>query len=240
MAKSLTVITGASSGIGAATARAFAGAGHPLLLLARRVGRMRELDLPKAICRAVDVTDRSAVTAAVKEAEDTYGPADVLVNNAGVMLNGPAAAQDPGEWDRMIDINVRGLLNGVYAVLPGMVERRHGTIINVSSIAGRKALPGSAVYCATKHAVHASSEAIRAEAAPHDVRVIVISPGYVDTELSSHITDPDVRAAYQAQEAALEGGLTATTVADAILYAYRQPHDVCIREIALAATGQTV
>ncbi|ASU86046.1 NAD(P)-dependent oxidoreductase [Nocardiopsis gilva YIM 90087] len=240
MGKSLTVITGASSGIGAATARAFSGSGHPLLLLARRMERMQQLELPNAMCRAVDVTDRSAVTAAVKEAEDTYGPADVLVNNAGVMLNNPAAAQDPDEWDRMIDINIRGLLNGVHAVLPGMTERQHGTIVNVSSIAGRKSFPGSAVYSGTKHAVHAASEAIRAEAAPSNVRVIVISPGFVDTELSSHITDPEVRANYQAAEAALEGGLSATTVADAILYAYRQPHTVCIREIALAATGQTV
>ncbi|MBZ6477819.1 SDR family oxidoreductase [Streptomyces griseocarneus] len=240
MTLGLVVITGASSGFGAACARWFAEDGHPLLLLARRADRLEALGLPKAMCRRVDVTDRAALEAAVREAEAAYGPADALVNNAGVMLTGDPVTQDPAEWDRMVDVNVRGVLNGVHAVLPGMTERGRGTIINISSVAGRKTFGSNAVYCATKFAVHAASEAVREMAAPHGVRVTVIAPGYAATELSSHITDAGTREAYQAAEASLEGGLTADDVARAILYAYRQPQNVCVREIVLAKTGQVI
>ncbi|MEV4437836.1 SDR family oxidoreductase [Streptomyces sp. NPDC049577] len=240
MALGLVVITGASSGFGAACARLFAREGHPLLLLARRTERLRELGLPNALCKAVDVTDRAAVIAAVRDGEGAYGPTDVIVNNAGVMLTGDPVTQDPAEWDRMLDVNVKGVLNGCHAVLPGMTDRRRGTIVNISSIAGRKVFGMNGVYCASKFAVHAASEAIREQAAPYGVRVTVIAPGYAATELSSHITDPDTRAAYQAAEASLEGGLTADDVAQAIHYAYRQPQNVCIREIVLADTAQTV
>ncbi|MFI9205827.1 SDR family oxidoreductase [Streptomyces sp. NPDC053048] len=240
MTLGLVVITGASSGFGAACARWFAEDGHPLLLLARRTDRLESLGLPKTMSRPVDVTDRAAVVTAVREAEAEFGPADAIVNSAGVMLTGDPLEQDPVEWDRMIDVNVRGVLNGVHAVLPGMAERGRGTIINISSIAGRKTFGSNAIYCATKAAVHAASEAVREMAAPHGVRVTVIAPGYAATELSSHITDAETRAAYQAAEASLEGGLSADDVARAILYCYRQPQNVCIREIVLADTGQTI
>ncbi|MEU2870523.1 SDR family oxidoreductase [Streptomyces olivoreticuli] len=236
----LVVITGAGSGFGAACARLFAQDGRPLLLLGRRLERLEALGLSTAMCRAVDVTDRKALAEVVREAEDAYGPTDTIINSAGVMLTGDPVTQDPAEWDRMIDINIRGVLNGVHAVLPGMAERHSGTIVNISSIAGRKTFGSNAVYCATKFAVHAASEAIREMAAPHGVRVTVIAPGYAATELSSHITDPGVKASYQAAEAALEGGLTADDVAEAIHYACRQPRNVCIREIVLADTGQTI
>ncbi|MEU5052005.1 SDR family oxidoreductase [Streptomyces sp. NPDC021096] len=238
MTLGLVVITGAGSGFGAACARLFAEDGHPLLLLGRRTDRLEALGLPGAMARAVDVTDRAAFAAAVAGAEAEYGPTDLLVNNAGVMLTGDPLTQDPAEWDRMIDVNIRGVLNGVHAVLPGMAERGRGTVVNVSSIAGRKTFGPNAIYCATKFAVHAATEAIREQAAPHGVRVSVIAPGYAATELSSHITDPDTRAAYQAAEASLEGGLTADDVAQAVAYVYRQPQNVCIREIVLADTNQ--
>ncbi|MGL5038008.1 MAG: SDR family oxidoreductase, partial [Aeromonas sp.] len=138
MSKSLVVITGASAGIGAAIARAFSAAGHPLLLLARRIEPMLALNLPHALCISVDVTDTAAMKAAVLQAEAKFGPVGGLVNNAGVMLLGQADVQDPAEWQQMLNINVMGVLNGVHAVLAGMKERRSGTIINISSIAGRK------------------------------------------------------------------------------------------------------
>jgi len=141
MRKPLIIITGASSGIGEATARQLSALGYPLLLLARRIERLQALALPQTLCRQVDVTDAAALQAAVAEAEAQYGAADALINNAGVMLLGRLHEQDPAEWQRMLDVNVRGVLNGIHAVLAGMMARRHGTIINVSSIAGRKTFP---------------------------------------------------------------------------------------------------
>lgn len=239
MSKPLIIVTGASSGIGEATARLFAALGHPLLLLARRIERLEALQLPNALCRAVDVTDRTALLAAVAEAEERFGPADALVNNAGVMLLGHMAEQDPEEWERMLDVNVKGLLNGVHAVLQGMIARRHGTLINVSSVAGRKTFPNHVAYVGTKFAVHAISENLREEVAPHNVRVITIAPGAVETELLGHTTDEAIKAGYQAWKQDMGGQvLSAEDVAGAIGFAYQQPQGVCIREIVLAATRQ--
>ncbi|WP_434627215.1 SDR family oxidoreductase [Chromobacterium sp. CV08] len=238
MSKPLIVITGAGSGIGAATAQLFSRAGHPLLLLGRRLERLEALQLPDTLSRRVDVVDRAAMLAAVEEAETRFGPADAIVNNAGVMLLGAMAKQDPDEWQRMLDVNVKGLLNGIHAVLPGMVARGRGTIINVSSVAGRKTFPSHAVYCGTKFAVHAISENLREEVAGSGVRVITIAPGAVETELLGHTTDEAIKAGYQDWKRQMGGVLEADDVAEAIAYAYRQPQRVCIREIVLAATGQ--
>lgn len=239
MSKPLIIVTGASSGIGEATARLFSQQGHPLLLLARRIERLEALQLPDALCRAVDVTDREALLAAVAEAEKRFGPADALVNNAGVMLLGNMVEQDPAEWERMLDVNVKGLLNGVHAVLKGMVERNRGTLINVSSVAGRKTFPNHVAYVGTKFAVHAISENLREEVAAHNVRVVTIAPGAVETELLSHTTDEAIKSGYQDWKREMGGQvLSAEDVANAIRYAYEQPQGVCIREIVLAATRQ--
>lgn len=238
MSKALVVITGASSGIGEATARLFAAQGYPLLLLARRVERLQALNLPNTLCRQVDVCDRAAVQAAVAEAEAQFDPADLLVNNAGVMLLGEVSQQDPAEWQRMFDVNVHGLLNGVHAVLAGMRARRHGTIINISSIAGRKTFPNHAVYCGTKFAVHAMSENLREEVAMDDVRVITIAPGAVETELLSHTTRQDIKDGYESWKQDMGGVIRPEQIADAVRYAYQQPQHLCIREIVLAATRQ--
>ncbi|PRP71180.1 oxidoreductase [Chromobacterium amazonense] len=238
MTKPLIVITGASSGIGAATAKLFAQAGHPLLLLARRVERLEALALPNTLCRQVDVTDREAMRRALAEAEAKYGPADAIVNNAGVMLLGAMAQQDPDEWQRMLDVNVKGLLNGIHAVLAVMQARGRGTIINISSIAGRKTFPSHVAYCGTKFAVHAISENLREEVSGQGVRVITIAPGAVETELLGHTTDEAIKAGYQEWKQQMGGVLAADDVAQAIAYAYGQPQRVCIREIVLAATGQ--
>ncbi|MFJ4963784.1 putative oxidoreductase [Streptomyces sp. ADI96-02] len=238
MAKPLIVITGASSGIGAATARLLSAQGHPLLLLARRLEKLEELGLPNTLCRQADVTDRAAVEMAVREAEERFGPVDALVNNAGAMLLGRIADQPVEEWDRMIDLNVKAVLYGTRAVLPGMIARRAGTIINVSSIAGRKTFPNHTAYVGTKFAVHAMSENLREEVSSSGVRVVTIAPGAVETELLSHTSDEKIKTDYEAWKKAAGGALDPQTVAEAIAYAYQQPQNVTIREIVLAATGQ--
>lgn len=181
------------------------------------------------------VTDRQAVA----EAEQQFGPVDAMVNNAGVMLLGNIDQQDPDEWEQMLDVNVKGLLNGVHAVTKGMIERKAGTIINISSIAGRKTFPNHVVYVGTKFAVHGLSENLREELSPQNVRVVVIAPGADETELLSHTSSDVIKAGYQAWKQDMGGKvLSPEDVAHAIEYAYSQPQYVCIREIILAATRQ--
>lgn len=238
MSKPLVVVTGASSGIGAAIARRLSDAGHPLLLLARRVDRMEALCLPDTLCRAVDMTDRAAVEAAITEAEAQFGPVDCLVNNAGVMLLGDVTDQDPSEWQKMFDLNVVALLNGMQAVLAPMKARNGGTVVNISSIAGRKTFPSHAAYCGTKFAVHAITENVREEVATSDVRMITIAPGAVETELLGHTTSDEIKAGYEDWKADMGGVLAADDIARSVEFAYAQPQNVCIREIVIAATRQ--
>ncbi|HCH5138280.1 TPA: SDR family oxidoreductase [Vibrio parahaemolyticus] len=236
--KKLVVITGASSGIGEAIARRFSEEGHPLLLVARRVERLESLNLPNTLCEKVDVTDQASLITAIEKAEAQFGPADVLVNNAGVMLLGQIDTQDAAEWKRMFDVNVLGLLNGMHSVLTSMKARNSGTIINISSIAGKKTFPDHAAYCGTKFAVHAISENVREEVAASNVRVTTIAPGAVETELLSHTTSQDIKDGYDAWKVDMGGVLAADDVARAVMFAYQQPQNVCIREIALAPTKQ--
>ncbi|EHK2862295.1 SDR family oxidoreductase [Vibrio parahaemolyticus] len=236
--KKLVVITGASSGIGEAIARRFSEEGHPLLLVARRLERLEALNLPNTLCEKVDVTDQASLITAIEKAEAQFGPADVLVNNAGVMLLGQIDTQDAAEWKRMFDVNVLGLLNGMHSVLASMKARNSGTIINISSIAGKKTFPDHAAYCGTKFAVHAISENVREEVAASNVRVTTIAPGAVETELLSHTTSQDIKDGYDAWKVDMGGVLAADDVARAVMFAYQQPQNVCIREIALAPTKQ--
>lgn len=236
--KPLVAVTGASSGIGEATARAFSAAGHPVLLMARRIDRLEALDLPDAVCRKVDVRDRGAIASAVAEAEALHGPVDLMFCNAGIARLGDIGRQDPAEWDEMIDINVKGVMNSVHAVLNGMMARRHGTLVMMSSIAGRKVYPDHTVYCGTKFFVHGVSESLREYLAGYDVRVIVISPGIIETEVLDHVTDQTTLAAYRANKAAIEGGIPADHVADLILAAYTLPQRALVQEIVITPTRQ--
>lgn len=236
--KKLVVITGASSGIGEATARRLSEAGHPLLLIARRIEKLEALNLPNTLCAKVDVTEQATFEAAIKTAEDKFGPADLLINNAGVMLLSELDVQDSSEWKAMFDVNVIGLMNGMQAVLAPMKERRSGTIINISSVAGRKTFPNHAAYCGTKFAVHAISENVREEVSAFDVRVTTIAPGAVETELLSHTTSNDIKDGYGDWKDSMGGVLAPDDIARAIDYAYQQPQNVCIREIVLAPTRQ--
>ncbi|MCL1068601.1 SDR family oxidoreductase [Shewanella olleyana] len=236
--KQLIVITGASSGIGAAMAKAFSAKGHPLLLLARRVEPMQALKLENSLSISVDVTDAAAMKQAIATAEEKFGPVGCLINNAGVMLLGQADVQDPAEWSQMLNINVMGVLNGIHSVLADMKARKTGTIINVSSIAGRKTFPNHAAYCATKFAVHALTENIREEVAMDDVRMITIAPGAVETELLSHTTSQDIKDGYADWKEVMGGVLAAENVAETAVFAYEMPQSVCVREIVLAPTRQ--
>lgn len=238
MNKPLIAITGASSGIGEETARAFAREGHPLLLMARRIERLEALGLPDCLCRRVDVTDLESFRKAVQKGVERFGPVDCLVNNAGTMLLSKAHLQDVGEWERMLDVNVKGMLNGIHLVLSDMIQRHAGTIINIASVAGLKPGPNLAVYSGTKFAVRSISESIREEAAPYDVRVTVISPGLAETELLEHTTVQELRESFENLKEDMGGFLEPADVARAILYAYNQPREVCVREIVLAPTRQ--
>lgn len=238
--KKLIVITGASSGIGEAIARQFSALGHPLLLLARRIERLETLNLPNTLCAKVDVKKQQDFIDAIKHAETKYGPVDGLINNAGCMLLGQLDTQDPNEWKSMFDVNVLGLMNGMQAVLAPMKARQTGTIINISSIAGRKTFGNHAAYCGTKFAVHAISENVREEVADSNVRVTTIAPGAVDTELLSHTSSDDIKQGYKDWTASMGGALVADDIARTVVFAYQQPQNMCIREIVVAATKQAM
>ena len=237
--KKLVVITGASSGIGAATAKALAAEGYPLLLLARRTQLMESFNLPNALCREADVLDLDRFRLAVSEAEQHFGQkVDCMINNAGVMMNGHPANGKLEEWQRMLDVNLRGLLNGVHLVLGSMVERKTGTIINLGSIAGRKTFPNHSVYCGTKFAVHAMTENMREEVARSNVRFITIAPGMVYTELVDHGSDKAARDGWLEYAKEIGGALEPDSIAKSILFAYQMPQNVCVREIVICPTGQ--
>ena len=236
--KPLVAITGASSGIGEATAKAFAQAGHPILLMARRLERMQALDLPNAVYHQVDVRDRQAIQAAVQDAENKYGATDMMFANAGVARLADIGRQPPEEWDEMIDINTKGVMNTVHAVLQGMMERKHGTLVMMSSIAGRKVYPEHTVYCGTKFFVHAVAESLREYLSEYNVRVLVISPGVIETEILDGVKDEQTLANYKANKKKMGGGIEADIVAQLILNAYQLPQNALVQEICMTPTSQ--
>lgn len=242
IAGKVVVITGASSGLGEATARLLAAEGASVVLGARRADRIRSLadELTsrggKALAVQIDVTDAGQVKALVDAAVQAYGRIDVIINNAGLMPQSLLENLKIDEWDRMIDVNIKGVLYGIAAALPYMKEQKAGHIINVSSVAGHKVRPGSSVYAATKHAVLALSEGLRQEVKPYDIRTTVISPGAVATELPGTITDPDTAA--RIKKFYEEVAIPADSFARAVVYAMSQPDDVDINEILFRPTRQ--
>lgn len=235
------VITGASSGLGEATARHLAREGAMVVLGARRVERIDALAAElngagyQALSVATDVTDSAQVQALVDAAIARFGRIDVMINNAGVMPHSPLERRKIADWDRMIDVNIKGVLYGIAAALPSMQERKSGHIINVSSVAGHKVRSGSAVYAATKHAVRALSEGLRLEVKPYNIRTTVVSPGAIDTELPDSITEADIADTVKAFYAI---AIPADSFARAIAYAISQPDDVDINEILFRPTVQ--
>ncbi|MGW5347540.1 SDR family NAD(P)-dependent oxidoreductase [Streptomyces sp. HUAS TT3] len=238
----VVAVTGASSGIGEATARRLAADGHRVFLGARRTDRLdvlvREITEAggTAAARRLDVTDAADVRAFVSATRDLYGRVDAVVNNAGVMPLSPLAELRTAEWDRMIDVNVRGVLHGIAAALPVMRAQGGGHVVNVASVGAYEVVPTAAVYCATKFAVRAISEGLRQESAG-DVRVTVVSPGVTESELADGIADPAARNAMKAYRAV---AIPASAVADAIAYALSQPPEVDVNEIVVrpAASNQ--
>ena len=240
-------ITGASSGIGEATALLCARSGASVALAARRGDRIDELaqrieaEGGRAIAVPTDVADEAAARAFVQRAHDELGPLDALINNAGVMLLGPVEGADTDQWRQMIDVNVLGLLYCTHAALPLMREQGSGHIVNVSSVAGRRANNGAAVYNLTKFGVNGFTEALRQEASRCGVRVTVIEPGYVETELQGHNAgNPKVAATMEKMKEQLGEVLQPDDIAEAIVYALAQPPHVTVAEVlVLPATQRT-
>ena len=238
----VVVITGASSGLGEATARALAVRGARLVLGARRVDRLNALvdELTKgggaAFAVATDVTDASQVQRLVDAAVERFGRIDVMLNNAGLMPHSPLERRKIADWDRTIDVNIKGVLYGIAAALPHMQRQKSGHFINVSSVAGHRVGPAGVVYSATKTAVRVISEGLRQEVKPWNIRTTVISPGAVATELPSSITEPDIAkgigAFYQAY------AIPADSFARAVAFAMEQPDDVDVNEILFRPTRQ--
>lgn len=237
--KNLVVITGASSGFGMELAKQFANDGYPLLLLARRVEKMEALNLPNAICKKVDVSKYDEFEKAVREAEAVYGKADLLINNAGVMLLGDLSNQDRNEWQKMLDVNITGVMNGMQIVMGNMKEQNKGTIINLSSTAGYDPYPNHAAYCASKYGVRGLSQTARMELSPHNVRVIIVEPGAVATELISHTTSQELKDGYEEWKQSVGAtGIKAQDVAKTIKFSYELPQSVLLREITITDTKQ--
>ncbi|MFG2161093.1 SDR family oxidoreductase [Streptomyces olivaceus] len=236
------LITGASSGIGEATALRLAADGHQVFLGARRTERLEKLagriaaEGGTADFRRLDVTDAADVRAFVTAAAELWGRVDVMVNNAGVMPLSPLAALKVDEWDRMIDVNVRGVLYGIAAVLPVMGRQGGGHVVNVASVGAHEVVPTSAVYSATKFAVRALSEGLRQESAG-DVRVSVVSPGVTESELADSISDARAREDMRTYRSV---AVPASAIADAIAFAVSRPPEVDVNEIVVrpAASAQ--
>ncbi len=233
------IVTGASSGIGEATSRALVKQGYQVMMAARRTDRLEKVaeELGEAAAfHATDVTNRDDLKALVAATDERFGHTDVLINNAGVMPLSFFQASRVDEWDQMIDVNLKGVLYGIDAVLPQMIARRDGHIVNVSSVAGLNARPSSGVYAATKFGVRAVSDGLRQEMTSHNVRVTVICPGGVKTELGDSIKDETIKEA--AKTMFNFEFLEPENIADAILYVLNQPSSVCVGEIVIRPTEQ--
>jgi NADP-dependent 3-hydroxy acid dehydrogenase YdfG len=243
LAGKVALVTGASSGIGEATALALAEAGAAIAIGARRKDRLETLadrlreGGSTVLALDLDVTDEAACADAVRRTREELGGLDVLVNNAGVMLLGTIVGADPEDWRRMMATNVLGLMYMTHAAIDGMVDQGSGDIVNISSVAGRTARKGAGVYNASKWAVNAFSESLRQEVTGRGVRIGLVEPGAVDTELRNHITQPEAKAAAE-QMATSMRALQSEDVARAILYLVTQPPHVAVNEVLVRPTDQ--
>lgn len=236
----IVLITGASSGIGAAIARELAPTGARLMLGARRVDRLESLAAElrggggTVDIRAMDVTRRGDVAAFAEAARQRFGRFDVMINNAGIMPLSPMASMKVDEWDRMVDVNIKGVLNGIAAVLPGMLAQGSGHVINIASIGALRVVPTAAVYCATKFAVRAISDGLRQE--NERLRVTCIHPGVVESELADTITDDSAKEMMRGYRAI---ALQPDAIGRAVRYAIEQPDDVDVNEIVVRPVRAT-
>jgi NADP-dependent 3-hydroxy acid dehydrogenase YdfG len=240
IAGKVVVITGASSGLGAAAARELAKNGARLVLGARRLERLRdlagELSLDENAAVRTEVTRFEDVRDLVDHAVRLHGRIDVMINNAGVMPHSPLDRLKVDDWSWMIDVNIKGVLHGIAAALPHMQAKKSGQIINVSSVAGHKVRPGASVYAATKTAVRVISEGLRQEVKPWNIRVTVISPGAVTSELASSITEPDAAEMFERYYA--DTAVPADSFGRCVAFAIAQPAEIDINEILYRPTRQ--
>lgn len=238
----IVVITGASSGLGEAAAKHLSTLGATVILGARRADRIEKLadeitrNGGKALAVAADVTKLHEVKNLVNSAVGQFGRVDVIINNAGIMPLSPMDRLNVEEWDKMIDVNIKGVLNGIAAVLPHMQAQKSGQIINTSSVAGHKIFNGSAVYSATKFAVRALTEGLRMEVKPYNIRTTIVCPGAVKTELLEHITEADIQQANQDYVGTV--GISPDSFARVVAFAISQPEDVDINEVIFRPTSQ--
>ncbi|KRE34645.1 SDR family oxidoreductase [Paenibacillus sp. Soil522] len=239
----VVIITGASSGIGEATAKELASKGAKLVLAARRKDRLQKLQEEiqnnggRAIYKVTDVASNEQMEELADYALKEFGKIDVMVNNAGVMPLSPVYEKKIKEWDTMIDVNIKGVLYGIAAVLPSMRERKEGHIINVSSIAGHLVFPASSVYSGTKFAVRAITEGLRIEEFINNIRTTIISPGAIATELIEAISGSELRSAI---DEAMKIAIEPASIARAIAFAIEQPSDVAINEMIIRPTVQVL
>jgi NADP-dependent 3-hydroxy acid dehydrogenase YdfG len=232
------IITGASSGIGASVARKAVALGANVVLGARRADRLEALAAElggKAAWRVTDVTRKEDLEALAALALERFGRIDVLLNNAGVMPASMLIADKVDDWDQMIDVNLKGVLYGVRAVLGSMIDQDSGHIIAISSVAGLHVRPASSVYSATKWGVRVINEGLRKELAGKNIRITTVYPGPVATELADSVTDPAIR---ERAAANLAGGISADALADTVIFAMTQPDNVAISEIVVRPTHQ--
>ncbi len=236
----VVIITGASSGIGQATVEVLATAGAKLVIGARRTERLKALadKFPQGqvVYKQTDVTHRDSVNQLAELAITTFGRIDVLYNNAGLMPISQLAELKVDEWDRMVDVNIKGVLYGIAAVLPTMIKQNKGHIITTDSVAGHIVHPGTAVYAGTKYAIQAVMDGLRQEEIDHHIKTTMVSPGAVNTELFGTITNEETRAKIEHDEK--ENGLKAVDVANAVAYAIDQPDEVAINEILMRPRSQ--
>ncbi|WP_346623347.1 SDR family NAD(P)-dependent oxidoreductase [Blastococcus montanus] len=243
LAGKVALVTGASSGIGEATAIALAEAGAAVAVGARRKDRLDALTArmrdggATVLPLDLDVTDERACGDAVARTRQELGGLDVLVNNAGVMLLGTIAGADPEDWRRMVQTNVMGVMYMTHAAIDGMLDQGSGDVVNMSSVAGRTARKGAGVYNASKWAVNAFSESLRQEVTGRGVRISLVEPGAVTTELTSHITQPEAKAASERMHASMRA-LHADDIARAVVYVVTQPPHVAVNEVLVRPTDQ--
>ncbi len=236
------IITGASSGLGEAAAKHLSQLGAAVVLGARRADRIEKLakeisnNGSQALALSVDVTQPDQVKKLVDATVEKFGRVDVILNNAGIMPLSPMERLNVEEWNKMIDVNIKGVLHGIAAVLPYMKKQKSGQIINTSSVAGHKIFAGSAVYSATKFAVRALTEGLRMEMKPYNIRTTIVCPGAVKTELLEHITETDIQQANKDYVGVV--GISPDSFARVVAFAISQPEDVDINEIIFRPTSQ--
>eukprot|EP01107_Rhizomastix_libera_P006980 TRINITY_DN21210_c0_g1_i1.p1 TRINITY_DN21210_c0_g1~~TRINITY_DN21210_c0_g1_i1.p1 ORF type:complete len:248 (-),score=-8.10 TRINITY_DN21210_c0_g1_i1:168-911(-) len=240
----IAIVTGASSGIGEATAKALAAQGAKVVLVARRADRIEKLKYEieenggKALAFVGDVTDKNRMDEIVSIVIAEFGKIDILVNNAGIMPLSFVKNLHLQEWNNMVDVNIKGVMNCTAAVLPNMMDNKNGHIVNVSSVAGRKIFPGAAVYCATKFAVNAFSEGLRMELSKYqNIRVTVVEPGAVSTELQSTITDEELMNSMMSRYKDMKF-LKPEDIAAGVVYAVSQPNSVNVSELMIMPSDQ--